>query len=171
MATIAHSISLEEYMHTSYSPDCEYIDGEIVERNVGKGKHAVTQLTVGSILRERVSQKGFLAATEYRVQVTATRVRIPDVCVVGELEDVVTKPPFLCVEVLSPEDRWSRTNSLISDYHAMGVPCVWVIDPWSSRAWVFDLDQPPQEVLDGRLIAQTLDLEIQLRDILPPSSA
>jgi len=171
MTATAHSVSLEEYLQTSYSPDCEYIDGEIVERNVGKGKHAVTQLAVGSLLREHVSERKLFAATEYRVQVSATRVRIPDVCVVGELEDVVTKPPFLCVEVLSPEDRWSRTNSLISDYHTMGVPCVWVIDPWSSRAWIFDLDEPPREVQDGKLMAPALGVEIQLKDVLPPSSA
>lgn len=120
MATVAHSISLEEYMHISYSPDCEYIDGEIVECNVGKGRHAVTQLVVGSILREHVSQRKLWAATEYRVQVTATRVRIPDVCVVGELQDTATKLPFLCVEVLSPEARWSRTNELIHNYHMIG---------------------------------------------------
>jgi hypothetical protein len=30
-------------MHTSYSPDREYIDGVIVERSVGQGKHAYTQ--------------------------------------------------------------------------------------------------------------------------------
>ncbi len=170
MATVARSISLEEYMHTSYWPDCEYIDGEIVERSVGQGKHTVAQLAVGSILREYALPRQLWAATGWRVQVTATRVRVPDVCVVQKLEDVVTEPPLLCVEVLSPDDRWSRTNGVISDYQAMGVPCVWVIDPWSSRAWIFDLDQPPREVFDGKLAAQSLDLEIQLRDVLPPSS-
>lgn len=43
MATAPSLIPIEEYMHTSYSPDCEYIDGLIVERNVGQGKHAYAQ--------------------------------------------------------------------------------------------------------------------------------
>jgi Uma2 family endonuclease len=90
---------------------------------------------------------------------------------VEKLVDTVTEPPLLCVEVLSPDDRWSQTNSLISDYQAMGVPCVLVIDPWSSRAWIFDLDQPPRDVLDGKLVAPSLGLEIQLREVLPLSSA
>ena len=156
-------------MHTSYSPDCEYIDGEIVERNVGQGKHAYAQGKTYGKLSDAL--KDFLVLPEQRIQVTATRVRVPDVCVVEELENVVTQPPLLCVEILSPDDRWSRTNSVISDYQAMGVPCVWVIDPWSSRAWIFDLDQPPREVFDGKLAAQSLGLEIQLRDVLPPASA
>jgi Uma2 family endonuclease len=170
MATAIRSVSFEEYMHTAYSPDCEYIDGEIVERNEGKGKHGFTQLAVGSILRGYASAKKLFVAVEYRVQVTATRVRIPDVCVVEELEDVVTKPPLLCVEVLSPEDRWNRTNNVIHDYHCMGAPCVWVIDPWLSWAWIFELDQPPKEVMDGKLTAQKLGVEIQLGDVLPPAS-
>ena len=169
MATATQSISLEEYMRTSYSPDREYIDGEILERNVGKGKHSYTQGKTYAKLSD--SLEGLFVLPEQRIQVTATRVRVPDVCVIKELVDTVMEPPLLCVEVLSPEDRWSRTNSLISDYHNMGVPCVWVIDPWSSQAWIFDLDKPPREVLDGKLVAQALNLEIQLRDVLPPSSA
>ena len=169
MTTVASFISLQEYLQTSYSPDREYIDGEIVERNAGKGKHSYTQGKTYAKLSD--SLKDLLVLPEQRLQVTAARVRVPDVCVVRELVDTVTEPPFLCVEVLSPEDRWSRTNNLISDYQNMGVPCVWVIDPWSSRAWIFDLDQPPKEVLDGKLVAQALGLEIQLRDVLPPSSA
>lgn len=43
MATAPGLIPIEEYMHISYSPDCEYIDGVIVERNVGLGKHSFTQ--------------------------------------------------------------------------------------------------------------------------------
>ena len=168
MATAASLTSLEEYMQTDYSPDCEYIDGEIVERRVGKGKHAYTQGKTYLRLSEVLGN--LLVLPEQRVQVTATRVRIPDVCVAGELEDVVTKPPSLCVEILSPEDRWSRRNRLISDYHAMGVPCVWVIDPWLSRAWIFDLDEPPREVQDGKLIAQALGIGIQLAEVLPLSS-
>ncbi len=156
-------------MHASYSPDCEYIDGEILERNVGKGKHGFMQLAVGSILRNCVSGKKLFVAVEYRVRVSETRVRVPDVCVVRELEAIVTKPPLLCVEVLSPDDCWSRTNHVISDYQTMGVPCVWVIDPWLSRAWIFELDQPPKEVMDGRLTAQTLSAEVHLADVLPPA--
>jgi hypothetical protein len=28
-------VALEEYLNTSYSPDREYVDGVVVERNVG----------------------------------------------------------------------------------------------------------------------------------------
>jgi hypothetical protein len=36
-------VSVEEYLHTSYDPDCDYVDGEIVERNVGELDHSDSQ--------------------------------------------------------------------------------------------------------------------------------
>ena len=36
-------ISLDEYLHTSYHPDCDWVDGEVMERNVGEGSHSNIQ--------------------------------------------------------------------------------------------------------------------------------
>jgi len=38
-ATIAHLISEDEYLHTSYSPDCDFVDGVLVERELGEFSH------------------------------------------------------------------------------------------------------------------------------------
>jgi hypothetical protein len=43
MATTSAPISLDEYLSTNYCPDREYIDGEVVERNMGKWRHARIQ--------------------------------------------------------------------------------------------------------------------------------
>jgi len=50
---------------------------------------------------------------------------------------ILREPPFLCIEVLSPEDRASRMEVKIDDYFAFGVKHVWVIDPDSKRAWSY----------------------------------
>lgn len=42
MAT-AVLISLVEYLRTSYRPDCDYLDGEVVERNFGEFDHSSAQ--------------------------------------------------------------------------------------------------------------------------------
>jgi hypothetical protein len=36
-------ISVAEYLRTAYSPDCDYVDGEVQERNVGEKDHNRTQ--------------------------------------------------------------------------------------------------------------------------------
>ncbi|MBV9612221.1 MAG: Uma2 family endonuclease [Acidobacteriaceae bacterium] len=168
MATAPNFASFDEYMQTSYSPDCEYIDGVILERNVGQGRHAFTQGKLTRKLSEEADSRLWIVLPEQRVRVAAGRVRVPDVCVVDKLEEVISKPPLLCVEVLSPDDRWTRVNASIADYQEMGVPYVWVIDPYRSRAWIFELDNPPLEVRDGRLTAAGVNIEIQLADVLPP---
>ena len=32
-------ISIDEYLHTSFRPDCDFVDGEVRERNVGMRRH------------------------------------------------------------------------------------------------------------------------------------
>ena len=38
-----NSISSSEYLHRSYSPDRDYVDGHVEERNVGEHDHAAVQ--------------------------------------------------------------------------------------------------------------------------------
>lgn len=77
------------------------------------------------------------------MQVSANRFRIPDICVtLGEPnEEILRLPPFICIEVLSPEDRWPRTQQRLDDYLAMGVPYVWVLDPATKTAYSVTRDQ------------------------------
>jgi len=130
-------ISVEEYLRTSYRPDCDYVDGEVLERNVGEKDHSSLQKKIILYLAAREQQLGICVFPEQRVQVGPTRFRIPDVCVtVGEpAEQIFTKPPFICSEILSPEDRWPRIQQRIDDYLAMGVPYVWVLDPAAKTAY------------------------------------
>lgn len=131
MATVAVSLDLEEYLNTSYRPDREYIDGELVERNVGKWEHARVQWLLAKILSQREDEWGVFGSTEQRTRVAATRVRIPDVVLVraGTQEQVLTAAPLLVIEILSPDDSYVDTVRRATDYLTMGVETVWVIDP------------------------------------------
>jgi len=124
-------IPVEEYLSTVYRPDCDYVDGEVLERNLGERDHSYIQAALVSYFFVRRKAWGIEVYPEQRVQVRAKRFRIPDVCVVlgGTKEKIFTSAPFLCVEILSPEDRMSRVQDRIDDYFAMGVPNVWVVDP------------------------------------------
>jgi hypothetical protein len=57
MATSTH-LTLLQYSKTVYRPDREYIDGELLERNVGKWEHARLQalLASWSRLQEKVGR-------------------------------------------------------------------------------------------------------------------
>jgi hypothetical protein len=49
MATSA-LVLVEEYLRTSYEPDSEYVDGELVERNAGEKPHSKLQGALGAYL-------------------------------------------------------------------------------------------------------------------------
>ena len=130
-------VSVQEYLHTSYSPDCEYVDGVVVERNLGEKPHSKIQTRLAALLTHG---KEIQPWVEQRVQVSPTRFRVPDVCVtVGEpAENIFTTPPLICIEILSPEDRLARLQEKIDDYLDFGVRHIWVIDPATQRAYVCD---------------------------------
>jgi Uma2 family endonuclease len=127
----ATQIPVAEYLKTSYRPDREYIDGEVRERNAGKWEHARVQALLAGWFINHESVWNVLSSTEQRVRVSATRVRVPDLVVVrpGPQPDVLTAPPLLVVESLSPDDSYSDTEERARDYWAMGVETVWIIDP------------------------------------------
>src|ERR1700722_18780041 len=94
-------ISPAEYLHTSYHPDVDYVDGRLEDRNAGEKSHGKLQFRLTALLKKL----GLAAFIETRVQISATRYRVPDVCAYLEEpeEEIFTGPPLLSVEILSPE--------------------------------------------------------------------
>ncbi len=140
MATSA-LISVSEYLSASYSPDCDYVDGEVQERNLGEFDHATLQAAIIAWFHSYRREWQLLVLPEQRVQVSPTRFRIPDVALLPasySKEPIVRVPPLVCIEVLSPEDRMGRIRDRCNDYLNFGVPHVWVFDPVLREAFVCD---------------------------------
>jgi Uma2 family endonuclease len=159
-------ISVEEYLSTSYRPDCDYVDGEVLERNVGEHDHSSLQGDVYAYLR-RYKKHGFFAFIDLRVQVKPSRFRIPDICVTmgPPGEQILTKPPILCIEILSPEDRMKRVQERIDDYLQMGVPMVWILDPDAKRAYTATSADGLHEVKTGVLRTESPVIQLPLSKI------
>ena len=160
-------ISIDEYLRTSYDPDCDYVDGRLEERNVGKRDHSAFQAEVTFYLITRKKQWGIRAYTEQRIRISPRRVRLPDVCVVKGSrpeEEVFTQPPFICIEILSEEDRVSRVQERLNDYLEFGVPYIWLVDPVKKQAWTYS-SVGLLLVQDGVLRASQPSVTIPLADI------
>jgi Uma2 family endonuclease len=132
-------VSEQEYLATIYDPDCEYVDGEILERNMGEVDHGGLQLAIGSWLYSRRKRLGIHVFTETRTQVAVRRYRVPDIAVTLDRPKgrILREPPFLCIEIVSPEDRVGRMEEKIDDYLKFGVRYVWLIDPRQKSAWSY----------------------------------
>jgi Uma2 family endonuclease len=127
----ATQIPVSQYLDTTFRPDREYVDGEVRERNVGKWEHARIQWLLAGWFLNHESAWGVIGSTEQRVQVSSTRVRVPDLVVLrpGPQPDILTQPPILVIEILSPDDSYSDLQERCQDYTQMGVGTVWIIDP------------------------------------------
>jgi Uma2 family endonuclease len=160
-------ISIEEYLATSYRPDVDYVDGHIEERNLGEWDHSSVQMRISAYLFARRKQWGINVVPEQRVQVALDRFRVPDVTViVGEPDDqILRKPPFLCIEILSPDDRMSRVHTRVHDYLEMGVPYVWILDPESRCAYIATKAEGLREEKGEVLRTENPALEVPLGEI------
>ena len=139
MSTAAHPlISVSEYLHTSYQPDCDYVDGVIEERNLGELDHAEVQRALILWLSQHEREWKVRAVPEIRVQTSPTRFRIADICIVpvaAPREQIIRTPPVAVIEILSPEDRVPRCSVRLEDYRKMGVRNIWVIDPATRKGF------------------------------------
>lgn len=162
-------VPVSEYLSTDYSPDCDYLDGELEERNVGAKDHGNVQKRLLLYLSSREEQLGIAVFLEQRVQLSPTRFRVPDICVTlgpEPDEQIFTRPPFLCIEILSPEDRMSRMQDKIDDYLAFGVRYVWLVNPQSRRAQVY-AREGMTEVKDGVLRTREPEIAVPLAEVFP----
>jgi len=160
-------VPLSDYLDHTTDPDCEYMEGRLVERNVGEISHGDAQgRTYAWVLK---NGPGFWAGVEIRVQIRPDRFRVPDVVVVrgGRPQGrIITSPPDVAVEVLSPEDRAADVQDKIDDYLQFGIPAVWLIDPERRRAWIHTREGA-REALDRVLRNFAGDLEVPLSAVLP----
>jgi Uma2 family endonuclease len=134
----AEPISVREYLATVYRPDCEYLDGRIEERNVGEYDHGLLQVLLAQLFMNHREDWGIRAVTDVRTQVSSSHFRVPDLSILrtgAPREQIITHPPLIVIEILSPEDRLSRFQDRIEDYLAFGVEHIWIVDPQRRAAY------------------------------------
>ena len=92
MAATPTLTSIEEYLSTSFTPDMEYKNGELIGRNVGTQKHGTLQMIIGAyLLSTRNEFRMIKAFVETRLRMSPERYVVPDVMVVERPSNSVLK--------------------------------------------------------------------------------
>lgn len=139
MATATTQVPLETYLHTDYQPDREYVDGEIRERNLGEKEHARLQKLILLFFAALEKKENLHVFPELRVQVSPTRFRVPDLTVLradAPDEQIITHPPLIVIEILSPGDSLLGMREKIEDYLHFEIPNVWIVDPSDRMGYI-----------------------------------
>lgn len=122
-------VPLAEYLATSYDPDVEYVDGVLVERNVGDWLHSLIQSNLIYALRRKYPH--LFAVPELRSRTRETRYRLPDVSVLLHVPETrfLLEAAHIAIEILSEDDRMSQVLEKLAEYEAAGIAHIWLVEP------------------------------------------
>jgi Uma2 family endonuclease len=143
------------------------VDGQLVERNVEEIGHGDAQGRAYAYIL--MNGRGFWPGVEIRVQVRAERCCVPDVVVIRggrPAGRVITSPPEVVLEVLSPLDRAGEVQEKIDEYLQFGVAAMWIIDPERRRGWIHTREGS-REASERVLRNVAGDLEVPLSAVFP----
>jgi len=86
--------------------------------------------------------------------------------VLGEPDgQIFRQPPFICIEILSKDDRMTEMQQRINDYLARGVSYVWVLDPSDQQVYVATAATGLSEFKGDILRTENPVLELPLAEI------
>lgn len=136
MVTAKTQISESEYFKMRFEDlEPEFVHGELIERSMPTSIHA----WLTHLLSMRLHGAGF-CLVGVRCQAARDVIRIPDIAVFQSFpqERLPTSPPFLVLEIISPDDRFYDVMRKLGEYWAWGVGHVWIVEPDIQRFHVYD---------------------------------
>ena len=156
--TPSKSLTLAEFLKLPETkPASEYIEGEIIQKPMPKGKHSSIQTEfaarVNATLRVPKIARAF---SELRCSFAGQSI-VPDVSVFvweriprdenGEIANSFTAAPDWLVEILSPEQSQTKVTKKILHALKNETQMGWLIDPQEKSIFVYHTQQQP-EVFD-----------------------
>ena len=150
-------MTFEEWAALGEDEPGELVDGQIAEEEMATFAHEVV---VGWCIRTlgnwTAPRGGFVGGSDSKFKVSPRRGRKPDLFVYlpdsprpRARDSLVTVPPDIAVEVVSPTPRDAKRDRVekASEYAAFRVRYYWIIDPWTRTVEVLELGPDGRYVL------------------------
>jgi Uma2 family endonuclease len=142
VAPIPPSVTVDEYLNSSYRPDLEFVDGVLIERAMPTDPHSLLQVIVAAWFYMLRKKFGFAVMTERRTEIVPrARYRIPDVMLCAapvSRNKALRIVPWAVIEITSPDDRWSEQLDRLGEFQQIGVRHIILLDPEKCIAFRFD---------------------------------
>jgi Uma2 family endonuclease len=154
LATAPKVITLDQFLQLPETePASEYIDGEIIQKPMPKGRHSCLQYELCHAINQITkSQKIAYAFPELRCTMNK-RSLVPDIAVFqwqnipflagGEVPDTFNLAPDWAIEILSPEQGASKVIGNLLYCLENGSQLAWFLDPSEQSILVLLSDRPP----------------------------
>jgi Uma2 family endonuclease len=146
--------SAEHFMPPNFQPE-RYRE----ERRGGDIPHSLVQAGIVAYLWARRHRWEILVLPE--IALAGGRLSVPDIGVIKG-EPNLDRAPYLCIEIVAPDEDQTVLERRIEEYLDFGASFVWVIDPIARMASIHSADASVV-VPDGWLRAE--DIEVPLAEI------
>jgi Uma2 family endonuclease len=159
--------TIREYLRSTWSPDREFVDGRIEERNLGEKEHSLIQRYLTVLFYTKRVEWGVEVFPELRTQTQSRRFRVPDVLVTraeDKFERYVTHPPLIAIEILSPEDSLAAMRSKAVEYREFGIENIWIIDPEARIVFRY-IDGRLEELHSSELTVPGTSIRVDLGEL------
>lgn len=173
-AVAERKLSVQDF-HARYDgekPYFEYWDGEAVQKTAPTRSHGLIE----EILVRLLDAMGYDSGWEITITLDPAYEAIPDVIAAeGQIGDPYPTEPFeVVIEILSPEDPFSRVLRKCRLYEKWGIQQIVVVDPRERLIWAFENGSPRETDTIARrreraIPAQELWAEVDRR--LPSTTA
>jgi Uma2 family endonuclease len=158
-------MTLEEWAAMDEDDEGELVDGRLEEEEDAGLLHEVVVVWLITAFWNWLDDRGWIVGSGVKYAVRHDRGRKADVSVYLTRRKVppygiVTTPPDIAVEVVSPTPRDERRDRIekMDEYAAFGIRFYWIFDPWLQSLEVFELT-------DGRYARAARATEGTMRDV------
>jgi len=134
------NLTLEAFLKLPETePASEFIKGKIIQKPMPKGKHSILQIELASAINQQTkSKKLAYALPELRCNFSDRSI-VPDIAVIrwqnlpkdkdGKIADQFNRFPDWSIEILSPEQNYSKVLEKLLYCSGQGTELGWLINP------------------------------------------
>lgn len=176
--TTSPLITLQEFLKFPETKlKSEYINGEIIQKSMLKGRHSRLQGKLCTVINQVAEAAKITYAFPELRCIFGDRSIVPDISVFqwyrilfyenGEVPDNFELPPDWAIEILSPTQKPNQVIGNILHCLTHGCRLGWFIDPDDRSVLVFQLNQQPKLIQgsDRLLILPEIELELTAEQI------
>jgi Uma2 family endonuclease len=167
------ALTLQEFLkHPETKPASEYINGEIIQKPMPKGRHSRLQGKLCAVINQVTEEKKIAYAFPELRCSFGDRSIVPDVSVFqwsqipfgvgGEVPDNFELPPNWTIEILSTQQKPNKVIGNILHCLRYGCQLGWFIDPDDLSILVFLPEQQPELIQGGDRLPILGGIELEL---------
>lgn len=171
--TTTTALNLEEFLKLSETkPASEYINGQIIQKPIPKGRHSRLQGKLCTAINQEVEDKKIAYAFPELRCTFGGRSIISDIAVFkwdniaftvdGDVPDNFENAPDWTIEILSPDQKPNKVIGNILHCLKYGTRLGWFLDPDDSSILVFEQGKQPVLLQGEDVLSVLLEIELTL---------